>query len=174
MADPFASPEDLQILSPDTPIAAAALTLRLVSGSIRSALGWPVSQHTAQWSVMPERRQRRFLLPALNVTAAAVMVGTEPLVADVGYSLDGPLGIVTLASPTTERVMVDYTAGYDPVPEVFEAVALELAMSQLSNPVRARTQWRLGDEWETYNPAVAAEAGSDARLKGYALGQSRS
>lgn len=162
MLQPFAKASDLLILAPALDEATATLALDLVSGVIRSAVGWDVDQQALTYtkyvsedqdphplryaeyrgSWYSSRSTKVVVVPALNLTAVTkLMVDDVQLTADQFHFTTA--GVIRFDVHATDHVDVEYTAGYvrvpDRAPPIFRAVALEYAIKMATNPVGVRS-----------------------------------
>lgn len=189
---PFAKVADLQILVPTMDDATATLTLDLVSGAIRAAVGWDVDQvvnavytklivgtspfdaevYTNEGYPSITYFTGRVVLPVMNLTAVSEVKADGVVVPVAEYAFT-TAGVVRLNSSPATSIEVTYTAGYvrspiDEVPSVFRSVALEYAAKFAGNPAGVRS-YQLGAAMETFaDPgAMRSMVEGDARLDAY-------
>lgn len=134
---------------------AATLSLQIASGVIRSYLGYDVSSASTTEYCDPingsfvELRQA----PVLNVVAVEYIdadTGLFTLADATQYTLSRRLGVLALRPglgirwPTDpESVRVNYSYGYDEIPDAIWGVVLGIAARQWSTPVGVESE-RLG------------------------------
>lgn len=168
---PFAKPADLQILAPSIDDASAELLLDLVSGVIRSAIGWDVDEvadRVYTQTIRPCNYLEAVVLPALNLTGITSIV-VDGVTLTAGQWDATPAGVVYLKGVlASESVVVTYTAGYprsprDDAPPALRAIALDYAMRWASNPSGVK-QYSMGGTSETFESDIRTLADSDERL----------
>lgn len=134
----FASPTELkswlQVASINN--ASATLVLAVASGAITSHCGWAIVEEEVTAEI-DGTGQRSLWLPTLKLTAiTSVKVDGVTLVAETDYdwTVYGRL-LRSGCWPNTPRsVEVEYTHGYETVPDVVKGACLILASSLYRNP----------------------------------------
>jgi hypothetical protein len=174
----FAKPADLMALVPEVDEASATLTLTIVSGAIRSSIGWDVDKVTNAVyakTLRPGSRATSVVLPALNVTAVSALEVDGVAQSASAYRVT-PAGVIYLDGVSaTKTIEVTYTAGWqatptDQRPSVFRQVALEYASSLAGNPSGMKS-YAMGGTSETFGDRAQTMASADERLDAYRVNQ---
>lgn len=177
----FASPDDLEILSPGIDSALAQLLLDLVSDEIRAELGWSVSAETDQVLVTNGAKESPYLFaPTLRLTAvSSVVEDGDTLTADTDYvwETNGTLTRVQSGYPIPWcnkplSVAITYDHGYaaDVLPGVFRAAACKAAAGLADNPSGVLKSKTVGQiSWTYADGSQAPPPSEDPRFSRYLL-----
>lgn len=116
--------------------AGATLALAVASGAITSHCGWAIAEEDVS-EVIDGSGERSIWLPTLKLTAvASVKVGGVTLVAGTDYDWTSYGKLIRSGCwPNTPRsVEVNYTHGYEDVPDVVKGACLIVASTMYRNP----------------------------------------
>lgn len=173
---PFAKAEDLRTLVPSMSAETAALALDLVSGSIRSSIGWDVDRRsrTSTKIIRPGGYATSFVLPALNVTAITSVTVDGTVLTTSQYAATES-GIVYLQGVVAHKsIVVVYTAGWkripDEAPSVFRSLSLEYAARCAENLTGVKS-YTIGLVSENFGDVSRAMADDDSRLDDFRVNQ---
>lgn len=177
----FASPDDLEILSPGIDSALAQLLLDLVSDEIRAELGWSVSAETDQVLVTNGAKESPYLfVPTLRLTEVTdVTEDGIALVADTDYVWDTNGTVTRVRSgypvpwcdkPLSVEITYDHGYAADLIPGVFRSVALQTAAGMADNPsglLKSKTVGQIS--WTYADGSQAPPPSEDPRFSRYLL-----